>query len=57
MREIKEFDTVKLKDGRRASIVEVLSPTIFIADVGSDPKTWQTIHDLKLEDIEEIIEN
>lgn len=30
---IKEFDTVLLKDGREASVVEVLSETAFIADM------------------------
>lgn len=41
--EIKEFDTVLLKDGREADIIEVYSPTDFMADVGSSPKDWDTI--------------
>jgi len=51
---IKEFDTVLLKDGRRASIVEVLSDTTFIADVGSSPKDWETI-DITLDMIEKVV--
>lgn len=52
--EIKEFDTVLLKDGREASIVEVLSSTVFIADVGDSPKDWETI-DITLDMIEKVI--
>ena len=51
---IKEFDTVLLKDGRKASIVEVLSDTAFIADVGSGPKDWETI-DITLDMIEKVV--
>jgi hypothetical protein len=43
MLKIELFDAVKLKDGREASIVEVLSATDFIADVGSGPSDWETI--------------
>lgn len=51
---IKEFDTVLLKDGREASVVEVLSETAFIADIGSSPKDWETI-DITIDDIEKVI--
>ncbi len=57
MMEVREFDTVLLKDGRIASIVDVLSPTAFVADVGHDPETWETIHDLTIDDIEKIIDD
>lgn len=43
MLKIELFDAVKLKDGREASIVEVLSATDFIADVGSGHSDWETI--------------
>jgi len=33
--EIKEFDTVLLKDGREADIMEAFENKVFIADVGS----------------------
>ncbi|WP_409015707.1 hypothetical protein [Anaerostipes caccae] len=52
--EIKQYDTVLLKDGRRAVIVEVLSPDTFIADVGSSEKDWETI-DIKKKDIEKVL--
>lgn len=51
---IDEFDTVLLKDGRKASIVEVLSDTVFIADIGSSSKDWETI-DVTLDMIERVI--
>lgn len=38
--QIKEFDTVLLKDGRKAAIVEVLDDTHFLADVGDSPDDW-----------------
>lgn len=41
--EIKQYDTVLLKDGRTACVVEKLSDTFFIADVGDSPKDWDTI--------------
>lgn len=49
--QIRQYDSVLLKDGRRAAIVEVLSPTDFIADVGDSPETWETI-DVTLDQIE-----
>ena len=51
---IKQYDTVLLKDGRRAAIVEVLSDTQFIADIGSSPKDWNTI-DITLDQIDHIL--
>lgn len=53
---VKEFDSVLLKDGRRAAIVEVLSERDFLADVGSSPKDWETI-DITIDDIEKVISN
>lgn len=54
MQNIDLFDIVLLKDGREAAIVEVLSDTDFMADVGSSPKDWDTI-DITIEDIEKVI--
>ncbi|MEY8283225.1 hypothetical protein AALA13_05240 [Lachnospiraceae bacterium 50-23] len=51
---VKEFDTVLLKDGRVASIVEAFENKVFIADVGSSPKDWDTI-DITIDDIEKVI--
>ncbi|MEF9853869.1 MAG: hypothetical protein RSB36_03335 [Hydrogenoanaerobacterium sp.] len=42
--EIKEFDTVVLKDGRMADIMDVSSPETYVADIGSSPKDWETIY-------------
>lgn len=36
--QIREFDTVLLKDGKQADIMEVLDEKTFIADIGSSPK-------------------
>lgn len=51
---VKEFDTVLLKDGRVASIMEAFENKVFIADVGSSPKDWDTI-DIAIDDIEKVI--
>lgn len=42
--EIKQYDTVLLRDGREASIVEKFSETDFLADVGEGPDDWDTIN-------------
>ena len=53
--EIKEFNVVKLKDGRTATIVDILEQGIaYMADVGDSPKDWETIS-IKHSDIEEVI--
>lgn len=52
MAKYQEFDTVLLKDGRIASIVEVVGPDAYIADVGHSPKDWSIIWDLTDNDIE-----
>ncbi|GFI44222.1 hypothetical protein IMSAGC018_01903 [Lachnospiraceae bacterium] len=51
---VKQYDTVLLKDGREASIMEAFENKVFIADVGSSPKDWETI-DITIEDIEKVI--
>ncbi len=51
---VKQYDTVLLKDGREASIVEAFDNKVFIADVGSSPKDWDTI-DITIDDIEKVI--
>lgn len=51
---VKQYDTVLLKDGREASIVEAFENKVFIADVGSSPKDWETI-DITIGDIEKMI--
>lgn len=55
LEKIKEFDSILLKDGRKAYIVEVLSDTNFLADVGSSPEDWETI-EITIDDIERVLE-
>ncbi|MBQ9142440.1 MAG: hypothetical protein IJX63_11740 [Lachnospiraceae bacterium] len=38
----KQYDVIKLKDGRDGTIVEILGPD-YIVDVGSSPEDWETI--------------
>ncbi|MCH5212259.1 MAG: hypothetical protein J1G06_04525 [Oscillospiraceae bacterium] len=52
---IKQFDTVLLKDGREAAIVEVLDDKCFIADVGDSPEDWDTIS-ITIDNIEKVID-
>ena len=40
---IEEFDTVILKNGQSAAVVEKLSEDTFIADIGDSPQDWDTI--------------
>lgn len=51
---VKQYDTVLLKDGREASIVEAFDNKAFIADVGDSPENWETI-DITIDDIEKIL--
>lgn len=49
---VKQYDTIVLKDGREACVVEILSEDTFIVDVGSSEKDWDTIT-IKKQDINE----
>lgn len=51
---IEQYDTVLLKDGRKAVIVEVFEDKAFIADVGSSPADWETIS-ITIDDIKKVI--
>ena len=51
---IGEFDTVLLKNGQTATIVEKLSEDTFIADIGDSPKDWDTIT-ITIDDIEKVV--
>ncbi len=51
---VKQYDSVLLKDGRTAAVVEKWDETHFLVDVGSSPKDWDTI-DVTIDDIEEVI--
>lgn len=53
--EIHEFDTVLLKNGKTASIVDCPDPHgPFSADIGSGPSDWETIT-VTLDDIVKIL--
>lgn len=51
---IKQYDTVRLKDGRIGAVVEVFGGTDFMVDVGSSPADWETI-DITMDEIAEVI--
>lgn len=51
---IKQYDTVLLKNGKEAVIVEILNEDTFIADIGDSPKDWETII-VKLDEIKEVL--
>ena len=53
--EVKEFDTVILKDGRVGSIMEVFPNGALIVDVGSSPEDWETLYDKTIDDIEKVV--
>ena len=40
---IKQFDTVLLKDGRMAAVMEAFENKVFIVDVGDSPEDWDTM--------------
>ena len=52
--EVNQYDTVLLRNGEIAAIVEKLSETYFIADIGDSPENWETI-DLTIEEIEKAV--
>jgi len=52
---VKQYDSVLLKDGRRAAVVEKWDDSHFLVDIGSSPEDWETI-DITIDDIERILE-
>ncbi len=47
---MKQYDVVRLKDGRIGTIVEIFDTTC-IVDVGNSPEDWETI-EVERKDIE-----
>lgn len=47
---------VELKNGKKAAIVEVLSKDTFIADIGENETTWDTIL-IKKSEIKKVIDD
>lgn len=55
MEAIKQYDRVRLKDGRSGCVVEILgNQDLFMVDVGSSPADWDNIT-VSRADIVEII--
>nr|WP_295277755.1 hypothetical protein [uncultured Blautia sp.] len=53
--DIKQYDTVLLKDGRTGSVVEVFPDGSLIVDVGSTPADWETLYDKTVADVKKVI--
>jgi hypothetical protein len=53
--EIKEFDTVLLKDGRKGDVMEVYPNGALIIDIGSSPEDWETLYDKTIDDVERVL--
>lgn len=53
--EIKEFDTVVLKDGREGSVTDIFPNGALVIDIGSSPEDWETLYDKTIDDIEQVI--
>lgn len=52
---IKQYDRVRLKDGREGDVMEIYGEhEVFLVTVGDDEYTWEDI-DVKLDDIAEVI--
>ena len=51
---IEEFDTVLLKDGQTAAIVDKLSEDTFIADIGDSLEVWDTVT-ITIDEIEKVV--
>ena len=50
--EIKEFDRVRLKDGREGDVMEVYPDGSLVIDIGSSEDDWDTLYDKTIEDVE-----
>lgn len=53
---IKQYDDVLLKDGREGNVVEAYDNKVFLVDVGSSPKDWETVS-VTIDDIQKVINN
>ena len=52
MAKYQQYESVLLKDGRIATIVEVYEPDSYDADVGHSPEDWETVYGITDDDIE-----
>lgn len=53
--DIKQYDTVLLKDGRKGDIIEINGDDTFVIDVGSSPNDWETLWSVPITDIERVL--
>lgn len=57
MEKVNQYDMVLLKDGTEGCAVEVLGEQeIYLVDIGSSPKDWDTVT-VKREDIIKVLRN
>ena len=52
MAKYEQYESVLLKDGRIATIIEVYEPDGYDADVGRSPEDWETVYGITDNDIE-----
>ena len=52
---IKQYDAVRLKDGRIGVVVEVFDGVDFLVDIGSSPADWETIS-VSINEIEAVVD-
>ena len=52
MAKYQQYESVLLKDGRIATIVEVYEPNSYDVDVGNSPEDWNTVYDITDSDID-----
>lgn len=53
--QIKQYDAVLLKDGRRGCVIEVNGGSSFDIDVGESTNDWETLYGVSIDDIEKVI--
>ena len=51
MAKYQQCESVLLKDGRIATIVEVYEPDTYDADIGDSPEDWATVYGIRDDDI------
>ena len=52
MAKYQQYESVLLKDGRIATIVEVYEPGAYDADIGDSPEDWATVYGITDDEIE-----
>ena len=52
MAKYQQYESVLLKDGRIATIVEVYEPGDYDADIGDSPEDWATVYGITDDEIE-----